>query len=220
MAKQPRHTSRKGRPPRRGNAQENRTAGGDRVRRSKPAAGQGADAGNRLTGVKTAFPKPGNMLYPLPAVMVSCQDEEGKPNIITVAWAGTICSDPPMLSISVNLTTGELARATDWCGVRSGRDYDKFKETGLTPVPGEKVGCPSIKESPVSLECKVEQVIELGSHDMFIARVVNVLADESLMDEKGRFRLDKADLICYSHGEYFMLGEKCGSFGFSVRKKR
>ena len=228
MARQPRHTNRKGRPPRKGS-----TAGGDRVRRSKPA-----DAESQMIGVKTAFPKPGNMLYPLPAVMVTCQEEDGKPNIITVAWTGTVCSDPPMLSISVrkerysydiirrtgeftvNLTTEELARVTDWCGVRSGRDYDKFKETGLTPVPGVAVGCPSIKESPVSLECKVEQVIELGSHDMFLARVENVLADASLMDEKGRFRLDKANLICYSHGEYFTLGEKCGSFGFSVRKKR
>ena len=234
MAEKKRHTNRKGRPQRRG------TAAGSNLRRGKPAAGQGlpAEAERRMSGVKTAFPKPGNMLYPLPAVMVTCQDEDGKPNIITVAWTGTVCSDPPMLSISVrkerysydiirrtgeftvNLTTEELARVTDWCGVRSGRDYDKFKETGLTPVPGVAVGCPSIKESPVSLECKVEQVIELGSHDMFLARVETVLADASLMDEKGRFRLDKTDLICYSHGEYFTLGEKCGSFGFSVRKKR
>ncbi len=229
MPKQSRHTNRKGRPPRKGGTQ-----GKGAVRREKPAA----EPAVQMTGGKTAFPKPGNMLYPLPAVMVSCQDEEGNPNIITVAWAGTICSDPPMLSISVrkerysydiirrtgeftvNLTTEALARVTDWCGVRSGRDYDKFKETGLTPVPGEAVGCPSIQESPVSLECKVEQVLELGTHDMFVARVINVLADESLMDEKGRFRLDKADLICYSHGEYFTLGKKCGSFGFSVRRKR
>ncbi len=187
---------------------------------------------------KTAFKKPGNMLYPIPAVLVTCGAEGEKPNIFTVAWAGTVCSDPPMLSISVrkerfsydiirrtgeftiNLTTEELVRAADWCGVRSGSKYNKFKRTGLTPVPGEAVDCPSIQESPVSLECKVEQVLELGTHDMFVARIVNVLVDESLMDKKGRFRLDKAGLICYSHGEYFTLGRKCGTFGFSVRKKK
>lgn len=187
---------------------------------------------------KVPFAKAGNMLYPLPAVMVSCRDGKGKPNIITVAWTGTICSDPPMVSISVrkerysydiirksgeftiNLTTRRLARATDYCGVRSGRDVDKFAEMHLTAEPGISVHCPSIKESPVSIECKVEQVIELGSHDMFVARVKKVIVDESLMDQKGRFCLDKADLLCYSHGEYLALGEKLGTFGYSVRKKK
>lgn len=233
MAKQQKHNNRKGRPPRRTAA--DRMDGANR--RGRDASRKTAE---RMPAEhkKVSLDKPGNMLNPVPAVMVTCQDEEGKPNIITVAWAGTICSDPPMLSISVrkerfsydiirrtgeftvNLTTEDLAKAADWCGVRSGRDYDKFKETGLTAEPGVTVACPSIKESPISLECKVEQVLELGTHDMFLARVTNVLADESLMDEKGRLRLDKAGLICYSHGEYFTLGEKCGSFGFSVRKKR
>ena len=177
------------------------------------------------------------MLNPSPVVLVSCGKEGERPNVFTVAWTGTVCSDPPMLSISVrkerysydiiketgeftvNLPTKDMARVTDWCGVKSGRDVDKFAETGLTPEPGDKVGCPSVGESPVSLECEVKQIIELGTHDMFIGEIKNVLADESLMDEKGRLALDKADLICYSHGEYFALGEKLGSFGYSVRKK-
>ncbi len=181
--------------------------------------------------------KPGNMLYPLPAVMVSCGREGEKPNIITVAWAGTICSAPAMLSISVrkeryshgiiketgefvvNLTTKDLVFATDYCGVKSGRDTDKFKAMNLTPEKSENVKAPSIKESPVNLECKVVEVKELGSHDMFIAEVVGVRVDEAYMDEKGKFHLNATDLVTYSHGEYFLLGKKVGKFGYSVEKK-
>lgn len=182
--------------------------------------------------------RPGNMLYPVPAVMVSCQRENEKPNIITVAWAGTICSDPVMLSISVrkeryshriisetkefvvNLTTKDLCRATDYCGVRSGRDVDKFKEMNLTPQKSSKINAPAIAESPVNIECKVVNVIELGPHDMFIAKVEAVHVDEKLLDDKGRLRLEDANLLAYSHGEYFGLGEKIGKFGFSVAKKK
>ena len=182
--------------------------------------------------------KPGNMLYPVPAVMVSCQRPGEKPNIITVAWAGTVCSDPVMLSISVrkeryshniisetkefvvNLTTKQLARATDYCGVKSGRDVDKFKEMNLTPADSVKISAPAIKESPVNIECEVVSVIELGSHDMFIARVVAVNVDEDLLDEKQTLHLDKAELIAYSHGQYYGLGEKIGRFGYSVKKDR
>ena len=182
--------------------------------------------------------KPGNMLYPVPAVMVSCQEENEKPNIITVAWAGTICSDPAMVSISVrpsrysygiisrtkefviNLTTKELCRATDFCGVRSGRDVDKFKQMHLTPLPSKKVKAPGIKESPVNIECVVKKIEHLGTHDMFIAEVVSVTVDDRLMEESGRFNLDRAGLITYSHGEYFELGKKLGKFGFSVEKRK
>ncbi|MBQ2100655.1 MAG: flavin reductase family protein [Lachnospiraceae bacterium] len=181
--------------------------------------------------------KPGNMLYPLPVVMISVADQQGKPNIITVAWAGTICSDPAMVSISVrperyshhilketgefviNLTTRELAYATDYCGVKSGRDVDKFKEMHLTPLPASIVKAPLIGESPMNLECRVTDVKELGSHDMFIAEVVAVHADEKYMDENHKFHLEKADPITYSHGTYYTLGENLGTFGFSVRKK-
>lgn len=182
--------------------------------------------------------KPGNMLYPVPAVMVSCQREGEKPNIITVAWAGTICSDPAMLSISVrknrysydiiketkefvvNLTTKQLCRSTDYCGVRSGRDVDKFQEMHLTPQPSKKVKAPGIAESPVNLECRVTQVLELGTHDMFLAEVVAVQVDDDYMDEKGRFDLNAAQLVTYSHGEYFTLGKKLGTFGYSVAKNK
>lgn len=181
--------------------------------------------------------RPGNMLYPAPAVMVSCALPGERPNIITIGWAGTVCSDPAMLSISVrkerwshhmikesgefvvNLTNRELAHATDWCGVKSGKDFDKFKEMKLTPLKSEKIQAPGIAESPVNIECKVKQVLELGSHDCFIAEVVNVTVDSSLMDENGKFDLSAADLIAYSHGEYFALGEKLGKFGYSVAKK-
>ncbi|MDE6760360.1 MAG: flavin reductase family protein [Lachnospiraceae bacterium] len=180
--------------------------------------------------------KPGNMLYPVPAVLVTCQDEEGNDNVLTVAWAGTVCSDPAMLSISVrkeryshhmikesgefvvNLTTAELMRATDYCGVRSGRDEDKFKAMGLSKGSAGKVKAPIIMESPVNIECRVRQVLELGSHDMFIAEVVNVQISEEYMDEKGSFHLNDADLLAYSHGEYYTLGKKLGTFGCSVRK--
>lgn len=181
--------------------------------------------------------KPGNMLYPLPVVMVSVADKEGKNNIITIAWAGTICSNPPMVSISVrperysyniiketgefviNLTTKDLTYATDYCGVKSGRDVDKFKEMGLTALPGKEVNAPLIAESPVNIECKVTQVIPLGSHDMFLAEVVAVHVDEKYMDEKGKFHLDKAEPIAYSHGDYLATGELLGTFGYSVKKQ-
>lgn len=182
--------------------------------------------------------KPGNMLYPLPAVMVSCAREGGRPNIITLAWVGTICSDPAMVSISVrperysygiiretgefviNLTTKDLAYATDYCGVKSGRDIDKFREMHLTPgKAGKMKAAPLIEESPVNIECQVTDVKELGSHHMFLAEVLAVDVDEAYLDEKGKFRLNDTGLLAYSHGEYFTLGEKCGSFGYSVRKK-
>ncbi len=180
--------------------------------------------------------KPGNMLYPLPVVLVTVADSRGRQNILTVAWAGTVCSEPPMLSISVrperyshqmieetgefvvNLTTRELAFATDYCGVKSGRDTDKVKDMGLTLLKGEKVGAPVLKESPVNIECRVRETLRLGSHDMYVAEVALIHADEAYMDEKGRFLLDEADLITYSHGSYFALGEKLGSFGYSVKK--
>lgn len=181
--------------------------------------------------------KPGNMLYPLPAVMVSCQRPGEKPNIITLAWAGTICSDPVMVSISVrkeryshdiicetgefviNLTTKDLTFATDYCGVKSGKDHDKFREMNLTPGKCEKVSCPLIEESPVNLECKVTKIMELGSHDMIIAEVVAVDVSSRYMDENGKFELNSTNLMAYSHGEYFTLGEKIGKFGYSVKKK-
>ena len=182
------------------------------------------------------FWKPGNMLYPLPAVMVSCQRENEKPNIITLAWVGTVCSDPAMVSISIrperysydiiretgefviNLTTAELAKATDYCGVRSGRNVDKFAEMKLTPSPSQKIHAPGIKESPVNIECRVTQIIKLGSHDMFLAEVVGVDVDEDCLDQNGKFHLNDTGLIAYSHGEYFSLGEYVGKFGYSVRK--
>lgn len=182
--------------------------------------------------------KAGNMLYPLPVVMVSCGDIDEKPNIITVAWAGTICTNPPMVSISVrkerysysmikdsgefviNLVNDKLVRAADWCGVRSGRDFDKFVEMNLTPVRGNTVSAPLIEESPVNIECKVEQVLELGSHDMFIANVTDVWADEAYMDNKGKFLLNDTGLVIYSHGEYFEMGQRLGGFGYSVKKKK
>ena len=184
------------------------------------------------------FWKPGNMLYPLPAVMVSCQRPGEKPNIITLAWVGTVNSDPPMVSISVrpgrysydiiretgefviNLTTESLVKATDYCGVRSGRDVDKYKEMGLTPCESKEINVPGIAESPVCMECRVKQEIPLGSHTMFIAEVVAVSVDEKYMNETGKFSLDQTGLIAYSHGEYLTLGDKIGSFGYSVRKKK
>ncbi|MBP5396390.1 MAG: flavin reductase family protein [Bacteroidales bacterium] len=186
---------------------------------------------------KTAF-KPGTLIYPLPALMVSCGTIEN-PNIVTVAWTGTICSDPPMCYISLrkerfshgiisesgefvlNITTEELVRATDWCGVKSGRDVNKFREMHLTPEKAQLLDAPLIAESPLNIECRVDEVRELGSHDMFIARVVAVDAEEKLIDSStGAFQLNHAHPIAYSHGKYYRLGEKIGSFGFSVRKKR
>lgn len=178
------------------------------------------------------------MIYPLPAVLVSCGATPDEYNVLTVAWTGTVCSDPAMCYISVrperhsydiikrngefviNLTTEELARATDWCGVRSGRDYDKFAEMGLTPVPATVVKAPIIAEAPVSIECRVSNIVPLGSHDMFVAEVVNVVVDERYINaETGKFEMERAGLIAYLHGEYFTLGKAIGHFGWSVRKK-
>ena len=180
----------------------------------------------------------GNMLYPLPAVMVSCANAAGEKDVVTVAWAGTVCTNPPMLSISlrperhsyhivresgefvVNLVTSRLQRACDWCGVRSGRDYDKWAECGLTPAPATTLElAPAIAESPVSIECRVRDVLELGSHHMFLADVTAVQVEESLLDERGRLDLARAGLTAYSHGEYFELGRRIGTFGYSVRRR-
>lgn len=181
--------------------------------------------------------KPGNMLYPLPVVMVSVADQAGHTNIITVAWAGTVCTNPPMVSISVrpsrysyhmieetgefviNLTTRALAYAADYCGVKSGRDVDKWKETGLTPVKSDIVKAPCIAQSPVNIECRVVRKEQLGSHDLFLAEVAAVHADEQYMDEKGGFHLEKANPVVYSHGGYYDLGDKLGKFGYSVKRR-
>lgn len=178
-----------------------------------------------------------NMLYPVPAVLIGCRDREGKDNLMTAAWTGTVCSDPVMVSVSIrkeryshhiieeareftiSLTTRSLTRAADFCGVRSGRNTDKFREMKLTPLESHKIEAPGVAQSPVVLECKVKEILRLGSHDLFIAEVVNVSVDEQYLDDSGRLELEKADLIAYSHGEYFALGEKIGKFGYSVRKK-
>lgn len=180
--------------------------------------------------------KAGNMLNPVPAVMVSVCDENGKDNIITIAWAGTVCTNPPMVSISVrperysyhmleetkefviNLTNANLVKACDYCGVRSGRDVDKFKEMGLTRLPMQHVKAPGIAESPVNMECRVVEIKPLGSHTMFLAEVVGVTVDDSYMDESGKFHLNQTGLVMYSHGEYYSLGELLGKFGYSVKK--
>lgn len=181
--------------------------------------------------------KPGNMVYPVPAVMVTVADRGGESNIITIAWTGTVCTNPPMAYISVrperysyrmlkesgefviNLTTEKLVYATDYCGVKSGRDTDKWKDTGLTPAPAQEVGAPLIQESPVNIECRVTEIKELGSHHMFLAEVVAVDVDESYLNEKGKFELHKAAPIVYSHGEYYGLSNLLGTFGYSIRKK-
>lgn len=181
--------------------------------------------------------KPGNMLYPLPAVMISCKRPGEKPNIITVAWTATVCTNPPMLTVSirperysyeiiketgefvVNLTTKDLAYATDFCGVKSGREIDKFKEAGLTELPSQVISAPGIAESPVNIECKVAEVKELGSHAMFLAEVVNIQVEDAYMDETGKFRLNDTGLMAYSHGTYKELGADIGTFGYSVKKK-
>ena len=187
---------------------------------------------------KIAF-KPGTLIYPLPAVMVSCGDAPDNYNILTIGWTGTICSDPPMCYISVrperysydiikrtgefviNLTTEALAKETDWCGVRSGRDYNKFKEMHLTPEPAQLLKAPLIAESPLSIECRVKQIMPLGTHDMFIADVVAVDAEERLIDKStGQFQLNHAHPLAYSHCKYYGLGDKIGGFGFSVKKKK
>ncbi|MCR5215683.1 MAG: flavin reductase family protein [Lachnospiraceae bacterium] len=180
--------------------------------------------------------KPSNMLNPVPAVMVSCGREGETPNIVTIAWAGTVCSDPVMVSISVRPTrhsygiikdTGEfvinlvntpLTKACDYCGVKTGAKVNKWEDMHLTPLPSQVVRCPGIAESPVNLECKVKEVIPLGSHDLFLAEVVSVTVDRKYLDENGRFDINAANLVAYSHGEYYELGEYLGKFGYSVQK--
>jgi len=183
--------------------------------------------------------KPGTMIYPLPAVLVSSGSEEKEYNLMTVSWVGTICSNPPMCYISLrperhsypiikknmefvlNLTTKSMAYATDWCGVRSGKDYNKFREMNLTPGKASIVKAPTVEESPLSIECRVREVLSLGSHDMFIADVVNVLADEKYIDKHtGAFQMEDADLLVYSHGFYHEIGPLIGKFGWSVQKKK
>lgn len=181
--------------------------------------------------------KPGTFIYPIPAVMVSCGNME-KSNIITVAWTGILNTNPAMCYISVrperysyniiketgefviNLTTKDLAYATDWCGVKSGRDFDKFKEMKLTKEKCNFVNCPAIKESPVSIECKVKEIKELGSHHMFMAEILSIDADEKYIDEKGAFDISKCNLVAYANGKYFELGKQVGKFGYSVQKKK
>ncbi len=187
--------------------------------------------------VEKEFWKPGNMLYPLPAVLVSCQRPGEKPNILTIAWTATICSNPAMISVSirperhsyeiiretrefvVNLTTKELTLATDLCGVRSGKEIDKFETAHLTPGKCQKISAPLIMESPVNMECRVKKMIPLGSHVMFIAEVLGVHVSKEYLNEKGSLQLQKTGLMAYSHGEYYELGRKIGSFGYSVQKK-
>lgn len=183
--------------------------------------------------------KPGTMIYPLPAVLVSCGSCPEEYNLITIAWVGTICTNPPMCYISVrperhsyeiikknmefviNLTTKDLSYATDWCGVRSGSKFNKFEEMKLTPGKAKMVSCPIVEEAPLNIECRVKEIISLGSHDMFIAEVLNVKADDSLIDkETGKFELDKSNPLVYLHGNYYNLGDKIGKFGWSVEKKK
>jgi flavin reductase (DIM6/NTAB) family NADH-FMN oxidoreductase RutF len=183
--------------------------------------------------------KPGNVLAPVPAVLVSCGGtKEFKPNLITIAWTGSICSDPPMLSISVrperysygiiqaaqefvvNVPSIRQAKATDWCGMKSGRHVDKFAETGLTPGPALKVQCPIVQECPINIECKVQQTLNLGSHTLFLAEVVAVQISSTLLDAKGKLRLEKAGLLAFAVGQYFALGRSLGRFGFSVKKSK
>lgn len=182
--------------------------------------------------------KPGTMIYPLPAVMISCGSTPDEFNIFTASWVGTICTNPPMCYVSIrperysfdiikknmefviNITTEELAYATDWCGVRSGKDFNKFEELNLTPAESSIVQAPVIEESPLNIECRVREILSLGSHHMFIADVVNVKADEKYIDpDTGKFELEKAKLLAYSHGQYYGLGDNVGYFGWSVKKK-
>ncbi|MFZ5352992.1 MAG: flavin reductase family protein [Bacillota bacterium] len=181
--------------------------------------------------------KAGTMLYPVPAVMVSCTSKEGQSNIITIAWTGIVCTDPAMLYVSirperysynlikeagdfvVNIPNKNLAFAVDYCGVKSGREVNKFEQLKLTPVKSNLVLSPYIGECPVNLECKLKDIIHLGSHDMFLGEIQCVNVEDSLIDEKGKLHLNKADLICYNHGEYRTLAESLGHFGYSIRKK-
>lgn len=193
----------------------------------------------RKTFIEKRSWKPGNILSPAPPILVSCGGmQEWKPNLITIAWAGNVCSDPPMVSISVrperysheiiratrefvvNVPTLSQARAVDWCGVVSGRNEDKFAATGLTPSPSLKVRPPIVLECPINIECRVKKSLELGTHTMFVAEVVAVQVSAELMDKKGALRLDKCGLLAFAHGLYFVLGRRIGRFGFSVRKRR
>jgi flavin reductase (DIM6/NTAB) family NADH-FMN oxidoreductase RutF len=194
-------------------------------------------AGDERLGKKQAW-KPGNMLYPLPAVLVTVADSKGRDNIITVAWTGTVCTNPPMVYISVrperhsyhmieetgefaiNLTTESLLRAVDYCGVKSGRDVDKFKEMHLTRQRASEISAPLLGESPVNIECRVRECKKLGSHHMFLADVLCVHVSEEYMDKRGKFSLEQAKPIAYSHGSYFRLGAALGTFGYSIQKKR
>ena len=179
------------------------------------------------------------MIYPLPAILVSCGSTPEEWNVFTASWSGTICSDPAMCYVSIrperhsydivkrnmeftlNLTTEELAKATDWCGVRSGRDFNKFEEMNITPVKGVKVSAPYIEQSPISIECRVKEIIHLGTHDMFIADVLNVIADDRFIDpQTGAFDMKKANLLVYAHGGYYTMGELIGTFGWTVKKKK
>ncbi len=201
-------------------------------RRQAPAA---PPAGRKIA--KQSW-KPGNVLMPIPAVLVSCGGTgEWRPNLITIAWTGTVCTDPPMLAISVrpdrhshaiigatrefavNVPSAAEVKALDWCGVVSGRDADKFAATGLTPAPALKLGCPIVAECPLNIECRVRRTMELGSHTLFLAEVVAVQVSSDLVDAKDRLRVDQAGLVAFAHGHYFALGRHLGHFGFSVRKR-
>jgi flavin reductase (DIM6/NTAB) family NADH-FMN oxidoreductase RutF len=207
-----------------------------RKKANRPAPSLHAESG---AGVRKTSWKPGNMLSPVPVVLVSCGGLKGtKPNLITIAWTGSVCSDPPMLSIAVRperhshsiiKTTGEfvvnipsaaLAKWTDWCGVVSGRDVDKFAGTGLTPFPARKVACPIVLECPLNIECRVRKSLELGSHTLFLAEVVAVQVSSHLVDSRGRLDLQRAGLLAFAHGHYFALGRHLGHFGFSVRRRK
>ncbi len=181
--------------------------------------------------------KAGTMLYPVPPAMISCGTLE-HPNIMTAAWTGIISSEPPMTYVSIrpsryshgiikesgefviNLPTLAMVTAADFCGVKSGRDIDKFKETELTPAPCTQVRAPQIAESPVSIECKVKEIRNFGTHDMFLAEIVAVNVDDKYIDKDGKFWIEKTGLLAFAHGHYFTLGRNLGSFGFSVNKNR
>lgn len=183
--------------------------------------------------------KPGNVLSPVPVVLVSCGGSQPwAPNIITIAWTGSVCSDPPMLSVSirperhsyeiikssgefvVNVPSRDQARVTDWCGMVSGRNIDKFAETGLTPAAALQVQCPIILECPINIECRIRETLDLGSHTLFVAEIVGVQITSALLDAKGRFQLEKAGLLAYGLGRYFALGPVIDHFGFSIRKRK
>jgi flavin reductase (DIM6/NTAB) family NADH-FMN oxidoreductase RutF len=202
-------------------------------------AGTGLDGMAKQKPIEKHSWKPGNVLSPVPAVLVSCGATRGwKPNLITIAWTGNVCSEPPMLSISirperysheiiettrefvVNVPSLGQARAVDWCGVVSGRSEDKFAGAELTPAPALKVGCPIVLECPLNIECRVRKSLKLGSHTLFVAEVVAVQVTSALIDAKGRLRLEKGGLLAFAHGQYFALGRCIGRFGFSVQKRK